>query len=85
MKMFDSIKQNNNVSNAKTKDIRVAVEKTEKVKKQTKKNENSKAKLKEQPKVGVKTLTKGNVAWRFGGHVCFGVLLASIGCTLQEY
>merc|ERR1711871_266876 len=32
---------------------------------------------KEQPKIGLKTRTKGNVAWKFGAHICFGVLLAS--------
>ena len=47
----------------------------EKVKKETKKVENSSSK--EQPKVGMKTLTKGNVAWKFGGHICFGILIAS--------
>ena len=35
-------------------------------------NENS-----EQPKLGERTMSKGNVAWRFGGHLCFGVLIAS--------
>ena len=25
-----------------------------------------------QPKLGEKTMSKGNVAWRFGGHLCFG-------------
>ena len=30
-----------------------------------------------QPKLGEKTMSKGNVAWRFGGHLCFGVLIAT--------
>ena len=29
-----------------------------------------------QPEMGKKTNAKGKVAWKFGGHVCFGVLLA---------
>ena len=30
-----------------------------------------------QPKLGEKTMSKDNVAWRFGGHLCFGVLIAT--------
>lgn len=33
-------------------------------------------KKKEQPKLGEKTAAKGRVVWRFGGSMCFGVLLA---------
>eukprot|EP00942_MAST-04A_sp_MAST-4A-sp1_P001483 g1483.t1 len=78
-KMFDNIKEKKSSSTFKSrknsKITAAAALKTEKVKKETKKVENSSSK--EQPKVGAKTLTKGNVAWKFGGHICFGILIAS--------
>merc|ERR1711871_242441 len=54
-----------------SKNVVVAKKETEK------KVEQAGAKKKEQPKIGKRTLTKGNVAWKFGAHICFGVLIAS--------
>merc|ERR1711865_349401 len=52
---------------------------TDETKKPKKKKEKAEAGLsgrKEQPELGQKTGAKGKAAWRFGGHLCFGVLLA---------